>query len=75
MRIVNAGSVGMPFVKTGADWLLIDDDVEFRHTSYDLNAAADRIRRSNYPLAKSFAANNVMNSISQAEALAKLSKL
>jgi diadenosine tetraphosphatase ApaH/serine/threonine PP2A family protein phosphatase len=31
-RVVNAGSVGMPFGEPGADWLLLGPDVELRHT-------------------------------------------
>jgi len=48
-RVVNAGSVGMPFGRTGADWLLIDSTIEFRHTTYDLVAAAERVRATSYP--------------------------
>jgi putative phosphoesterase len=59
-RIVNAGSVGMPFGEPGAYWLLIDDAVHFRHTRYDLGAAADRIRTTRYPQASEFAVNNVI---------------
>jgi predicted phosphodiesterase len=40
MRIVNAGSIGMPFGAPGADWLLLGSDIQLRHTAYDLNAAA-----------------------------------
>ena len=51
IEMVNAGSVGMPFGKTGADWALIADGrVELRTTSYDLEAAGERIRRADYPL-------------------------
>jgi hypothetical protein len=35
-RVVNAGSVEMPFGKPGADWLLLGPDVQLRHTPYDL---------------------------------------
>jgi predicted phosphodiesterase len=55
VRIVNAGSVGMPFQGTGSHWLLIDDEVRLRHTSYDLDAAARRIRATQYPGAGDFA--------------------
>jgi len=48
-RVVNAGSVGMPFGEPGADWLLLGPGVQLRHTSYDLTKAADRIRESGYP--------------------------
>ena len=33
IRVVNAGSVGMPFGRTGADWALLGPDVQLRHTS------------------------------------------
>src|SRR6185436_13016266 len=59
-RIVNAGSVGMPFAAPGAYWLLLGPDVQLRHTHYDLSRAADRIRASGYPQAEQFAANNVL---------------
>jgi predicted phosphodiesterase len=54
-RVVNAGSVGMPFGRTGADWLLVGPDVELRNTSYDLDRAAERIRATDYPQAESLA--------------------
>jgi putative phosphoesterase len=59
-RILNAGSVGMPFGEPGAYWLLITHDVELRRTSYDLAAAADRIRATSYPAAAHFAEHNVL---------------
>jgi predicted phosphodiesterase len=69
-RVVNAGSVGMPFGPAGADWLLLGADVELRHTSYDLDAAADRIRRSGYPAAEEFATKYVLNPPSTADMVA-----
>jgi predicted phosphodiesterase len=48
-RVVNAGSIGMPFGEPGADWLLLGPGVDLRHTTYDLTAAADRIRATSYP--------------------------
>ena len=60
VRVVNAGSVGMPFGEPGADWLLLGPDVELRHTHYDLASAAEQIRRTGYPQAEDFAANNVL---------------
>ncbi len=59
IRIVNAGSVGMPFGDPGAYWLQFDGDVKFRHTPYDYEAAITRIRESNYPEAADFANHNV----------------
>jgi len=61
IRIVNAGSVGMPFGDPGAWWALLGPDVELRHTPYDLRAAADRIRGSSYPLAGEFAERYVLH--------------
>jgi predicted phosphodiesterase len=60
IRVVNAGSVGMPFGKPGADWLLLGPDVELRHASYDLTKAVGRIRATNYPQAQDFVAHSVL---------------
>jgi diadenosine tetraphosphatase ApaH/serine/threonine PP2A family protein phosphatase len=60
IRVVNAGSVGMPFGEPGAYWLLLGPDVQLRHTSYDLEKAAERIRSTKYPQAREFAAQNVL---------------
>jgi Calcineurin-like phosphoesterase superfamily domain len=49
VRVVNAGSVGMPFGDPGAYWLLLGPVVEFRHTRYDFAAATERIRATAYP--------------------------
>jgi len=51
VRVVNAGSVGMPFGEPGAYWALLGPGVELRRTLYDLDAAAERIRRTGYPRA------------------------
>ena len=59
-RVVNAGSVGMPFGEPGAYWLLLGPHVELCVTPYDLEAAADRIRKTGYPGAAEFAAKNVL---------------
>jgi putative phosphoesterase len=74
-RVVNAGSVGMPFGEPGADWLLLGPDVRFRHTPYDLAAAARRIRTTNYPQAEEFAARNVLHPPSAEEMLEAFSKV
>lgn len=69
IRVVNAGSVGMPFGKPGADWLLLGPEVELRHTSYDLVEAAECIRNTTYPQAQEFAANSVLHPPSEREML------
>ena len=39
----------MPFGEPGADWLLLGPEIELRHTSYDLENAAARLRATTYP--------------------------
>jgi predicted phosphodiesterase len=61
-RLVNAGSVGMPFEKPGAYWLLLDDGaLELRRTLYDLDAAASRVRHTAFPQAEQFASTYILN--------------
>jgi predicted phosphodiesterase len=60
-RVINAGSVGMPFGQPGADWLILGPDIQFRHTVYDLADAANRVRATDYPQAEDFAAGNILN--------------
>ena len=69
VRVVNAGSVGMPFAEPGAYWLLLGRDIMFRHTPYDLAAAAQRIRATAYPQAAEFAARNILQPPSEEEML------
>lgn len=73
-RVVNAGSVGMPFGKPGADWLLIAKGIQLRHTPYDLNEAADRIRESGYPEAGDFVARYLLNPPTEKEMLEAFSR-
>jgi predicted phosphodiesterase len=70
VRVVNAGSVGMPFGEPGAYWLLLGPDVQLRRTPYDLQAAAERIRATNYPTAGEFAARYVLQPPSEHDMLA-----
>jgi len=69
VRVVNAGSVGMPFGPPGAYWLLLGPGVQLRYTSYDLAEAAARIRATAYPNADEFAARNVLQPPSEKEML------
>jgi len=69
VRVVNAGSVGMPFGAPGAYWLLLGPDVEPRRTSYDRDLAAARIRDTTYPQAEEFAAGNVLRVPSEEQML------
>ena len=74
IRVVNAGSVGMPFQDPGAYWLLLGPDVQLRHTPYDLANAAERIRATAYPQAEDFAARNVLRPPSEATILEMFSQ-
>lgn len=69
VRVVNAGSVGMPFQAPGAYWLLIGPGVELCRTDYDLAGAAERISATGYPNAREFAERNVLRPPSEEETL------
>jgi hypothetical protein len=60
-RLVNAGSVGMPFGTPAAHWLLLGTDVQLQKTVYELERAASRIRATQYPQAHDFADRFVLN--------------
>ena len=48
--VINPGSVGMPYGRTGAHWALLGPGVELRTTHFDLRAAATRLGQdSAYP--------------------------
>lgn len=70
VRVINPGSVGMPFGEPGAHWALLGPGVDMRHTDYDREAAAARIRRSAWPDAEEFARSNVLTAPSAEEAFA-----
>jgi len=69
VRLVNPGSVGMPYGETGAHWALLGPDVAFRREDYDLEAAAALIGRSMWPEAAGFARENVLKVPSVEEAM------
>jgi len=69
VRVVNAGSVGMPYGDPGAYWLVLGPDIQLRCTSYDLEQAATRITQTGYPQAAEFAANDLLHPRSEAETL------
>lgn len=72
-RVVNAGSVGMPFGSRGAYWLSIDEGINMKRTQYDYTYAADRITATNYPHAKEFAKNSILLPPSEEKMLKLLS--
>jgi predicted phosphodiesterase len=62
LRLVNAGSVGMPYEDApGAYWVLVrDGEPEHRRTEYDLEEAAARIRSTEWPIAERWVEDNLL---------------
>jgi len=70
-RVINPGSVGMPYGHTGAAWALLGPDVVLRRTWYDTQAAAAAMQASAPdPPGIEFIAGNVRASASDVDALA-----
>jgi predicted phosphodiesterase len=74
VRVLNAGSVGMPFGEPGAYWLLLGPEVRMRRTAYNLLEAAARVLRTEYPQAEEFAEHNILHPPSEEEMLAAFAK-
>ncbi len=74
-RVVNSGSVGMPFGEPGAHWLLIGETVEFRKTEFDREAAAETIRQSQSPEADAFVTGQIFSTPAEADVMAVLTML
>jgi putative phosphoesterase len=69
-RIVNAGSVGMPFQSPpGAYWLRLGPDVELRRTDYDFAKAAEAIRATAFPQAEALAVRYILDPPTEEESL------
>jgi predicted phosphodiesterase len=60
VRLVNAGSVGMPFGDPGAYWLQLGPEIQLRYTPYDFQNAAERVRGTEYPQAHGFAERSIL---------------
>jgi predicted phosphodiesterase len=68
-RVVNAGSVGIPFGRTGVDWLLLGPEVDLRHIAYDMNAAVERFRETTCPLTEEFIVPAILSPQSEEQML------
>jgi predicted phosphodiesterase len=68
-RVVNAGSVGLPYGAPGAHWLRLGPDVEHVRTPYDSDSFADRVKTLEWPLAERFAEENIRSVPSEEETL------
>jgi predicted phosphodiesterase len=70
-RIINPGSVGLPYEHPGAAWTLLGPDVVLRRTAYDTDAAAAALSSAASDLPGiEFITGNIRSSASDAEALA-----
>ena len=74
-RVVNAGSVGMPFAPPGAYWLTLGPVVvRHQYTTYNFNEAAKIVSATNYPEAQQFAESNILNPPSEKRMLSLLNR-
>jgi putative phosphoesterase len=74
LRVVNAGSIGMPYESdVAAFWTLVEDG-EPRHmrTPIDVDRAVREIRASGWPIGEEFIAENLLVPMSREEAIAAL---
>ena len=62
VRVVNAGSVGMPYEdQPSAYWALLGPDVDLRRTEYDFERAAVAVRATTFPDAEEFAEEHILH--------------
>lgn len=71
VMVVNSGSIGMPYGRKGAPWVLLGPGITLRHTEFDYDAAVARIAaESGFPDAAGFADEYVRSRNSDLDALA-----
>lgn len=75
VRVINAGSVGLPYEgEAGAFWLRIDRSMELRRTPYDTQEAIDRMRASGMPELDEFFSESLVHPIPRQEATAEFER-
>jgi putative phosphoesterase len=74
LRVVNAGSVGMPYESdVAAFWALVEDgEPKHMRTPIDIERAAAEMRASGWPGAEEFIAENLLQAVSRETAIAEL---
>ena len=74
VRVVNAGSVGMPYEgEVAAFWAFVaDGEPQFRKTAFDVERAIAEIEASGWPPAREFVAENLRVAVARDEAAAEL---
>ena len=76
LRVINAGSVGMPYEgEVAAFWtMIVDGEPEFRSTPFDLERAIREIEASGWPAGPEFVAENVRSAVTPEQAAAHLER-
>jgi diadenosine tetraphosphatase ApaH/serine/threonine PP2A family protein phosphatase len=76
LRVVNAGSVGMPYEgEVAAFWTLVaDGEPEFRSSPFDVEFAIREIEASGWPGGPEFVAENLRAAVTPEEAAAQLER-
>jgi predicted phosphodiesterase len=71
LRVVNAGSIGMPYEgEVAAFWtMIVDGEPEFRKTPIDVERAVAGIRASGWEGAEAFIAENLLVAVDRDEAV------
>jgi putative phosphoesterase len=74
LRVVNAGSVGMPYEgEVAAFWtLLVDGEPQHMRTPIDVERAVRGIQATTWPRGEEFVADNLLRGITREEAVAEL---
>jgi hypothetical protein len=70
VRVVNAGSVGMPYEgEVAAFWTAVEDgEPSFRKTPFNLESAVVDIRSSGWPPGEEFVIENLLEAVARDEA-------
>ena len=68
--VVNPGSVGMPYGRSGAHWAVLGPGVELRRSTYDVAAACGVLRTGGYPGVEEWLDAYVRQTFGDDEALA-----
>jgi predicted phosphodiesterase len=74
LRLINAGSVGMPYEDdVAAFWTIVEDgEPRFMRTAFDIERAVSAVRASRWPMAEEFVAENLLQAVSREEIIAAI---
>jgi len=74
-RVINPGSVGMPYGPSGAHWAVLGSAVTLHRTEYDTTAAAEMIAAGGDPQGGEWAREYVLSHYSDTEALTAFTEI